>query len=395
MRQSLRYALKKLGTIENAVEIGVREGLNAEVLLRAGVKKLYLVDNYPEYEETWNDDGKSKPYRKKIDRKFQDGCKQAMLNRLKDYNGQKEFIELSSIEASNQFAKHSLDYVYIDGDHSYEAVMKDLEAWHCKVKSDGVLAGHDFREDTFPGVVKAVMEFANKYNYKVVKSIDGDWWLKEKPMMIVSYIYENGIKPYAKMRDVLTTSLTKFGYTYKIVPVSNDVAGYFVTEQRQYGISGKGRPNFLRNMLNEYPENNLIWIDLDCEMVQPVDNVLSGCDVAVTIRRKEDRQYGQRKFFESFVNTGVMFFRNNENARKFLSLWEDNFTKEECDQDGVNKLLLNYSKLEDYCEVIDIDGIRIKTLPAEVYNFFYFGDNQEKAKILHYKGFHYKGDIKR
>lgn len=50
---------------------------------------------------------------------------------------------------------YSVDLVFIDADHEYEAVRQDVEAWkpHCH----GILCGHDYSRQ-FPGVVKAVDE---------------------------------------------------------------------------------------------------------------------------------------------------------------------------------------------------------------------------------------------
>ena len=54
----------------------------------------------------------------------------------------------------------SLDFVYVDGDHRYEAVLADLKGWLKKLRAGGVMAGHDW---SFPAVKKALAEvFLNK-----------------------------------------------------------------------------------------------------------------------------------------------------------------------------------------------------------------------------------------
>lgn len=50
-----------------------------------------------------------------------------------------------SREAALEVADRSLDFVYVDGNHVYEAVLEDLEAWAPKVKPGGFVAGHDYR----------------------------------------------------------------------------------------------------------------------------------------------------------------------------------------------------------------------------------------------------------
>ena len=53
------------------------------------------------------------------------------------------------------------DFVYIDGNHDYEFVLKDLETWFTKVKPGGIIFGDDYLRPY--GVSKAVNEFSFKY----------------------------------------------------------------------------------------------------------------------------------------------------------------------------------------------------------------------------------------
>jgi predicted O-methyltransferase YrrM len=55
-----------------------------------------------------------------------------------------------SVAAAEDFADDSLDFVFIDATHTYDAVSRDLSAWWPKVKAGGLLAGHDYIH--FPGV---------------------------------------------------------------------------------------------------------------------------------------------------------------------------------------------------------------------------------------------------
>jgi len=53
----------------------------------------------------------------------------------------------------------SLKFVFIDADHSLEVVAAQIAAWWPKVKSGGILAGHDYNESNFPDVKTAVDDF--------------------------------------------------------------------------------------------------------------------------------------------------------------------------------------------------------------------------------------------
>lgn len=67
-------------------------------------------------------------------------------------------LEMDSLEACQEFADESLDYVFIDADHEYLPVLKDIRAWLPKVKFGGYLMGHDYKSDYNLGVVFAVNE---------------------------------------------------------------------------------------------------------------------------------------------------------------------------------------------------------------------------------------------
>ena len=61
-----------------------------------------------------------------------------------------KFIKIvigSSESAVKDFANESIDFIYIDADHSYDAVKKDIEMWFPKVKRGGYMAFHDYSED--------------------------------------------------------------------------------------------------------------------------------------------------------------------------------------------------------------------------------------------------------
>lgn len=69
-----------------------------------------------------------------------------------------------------------LDLVFIDGNHSYASVTTDLSLWTPKVRKGGVIAGHDYHKETWPGVVKAVDEFFK--NDTVVLGHDSIWMVR-------------------------------------------------------------------------------------------------------------------------------------------------------------------------------------------------------------------------
>ena len=68
-------------------------------------------------------------------------------------------IKGMSTDVAKTIPDASLDFVYIDGDHDYEAAKADIEAWTPKVRVGGIVSGHDYQ---LPDVRKAVDEVAKK-----------------------------------------------------------------------------------------------------------------------------------------------------------------------------------------------------------------------------------------
>lgn len=88
------------------------------------------------------------------------------------------FIEFDTAHAAGLYDNETVDFVFIDADHSYEGVMRDIKAWWPKVKSGGTFAGHDY-EKGWPGVVKAVNEFAKSVG--LTFTVLGTSWVMGKP----------------------------------------------------------------------------------------------------------------------------------------------------------------------------------------------------------------------
>lgn len=69
----------------------------------------------------------------------------------------------------------SLDFVFIDADHSAAAVAGDITYWRPKVRPGGWLGGHDYHARKFPGVVTAVNERFAKRHHTMPGTIWGVW----------------------------------------------------------------------------------------------------------------------------------------------------------------------------------------------------------------------------
>lgn len=77
----------------------------------------------------------------------------------------------ASLDAATTFADASLDWVYIDGDHAYDGVMADLNAWAPKVRRGGFLAGDDYVSDRGTWLERLIARFA-WYHDDVARAVD-------------------------------------------------------------------------------------------------------------------------------------------------------------------------------------------------------------------------------
>ena len=82
-----------------------------------------------------------------------------------------------SYEAANNFDDGSVNFCYVDADHSYEGVTKDLEAWWPKIKKGCYFGGDDYTKG-WPGVQHAVNDFFGNKGIKVKRV--GRCWLVVK-----------------------------------------------------------------------------------------------------------------------------------------------------------------------------------------------------------------------
>lgn len=73
-------------------------------------------------------------------------------------------IRLTSTQASLLYDDNSLDFVFIDADHTPEGIRGDLRCWYPKVKSGGVIAGHDY---DYPAITEALKIFLENKKYEV------------------------------------------------------------------------------------------------------------------------------------------------------------------------------------------------------------------------------------
>lgn len=174
--------LQRLNGAENVrgVEVGTFAGDLAHRLL-AGKDTLTLtmVDPYAAAVEAspWSETG---DFHAHMTQDEHDACFAKASERLAVFADRAVLLRMPSTTAAPLFEDGSQDFVFIDGDHSYEGVCADLTAWAPKVRIGGWLCGHDYKNTQvpFPGVERAVDEYAEAIGLPVELGDNFTWFIR-------------------------------------------------------------------------------------------------------------------------------------------------------------------------------------------------------------------------
>jgi len=201
-------------------------------------------------------------------------------------------------------------------------------------------------------------------------------------MRIISAVFDTPERGYQRMIDNMKRSAEARGYEVSVFRLSKDPMDEF-RSGNDYRVNCFFKPHVVLNAL-ESLEEDVAWLDGDCLVRERFDDMLHGCDVAVTLRRFQPNTL--RDVYDGYVNAGVMAFRNNAATRRLIEAWIAELPNGRADQDALNRVLLGYTDMNRYGEVVDVGGCLVRLLPCDVYNFFYFPEDHSGAKILHVKG---------
>jgi hypothetical protein len=198
-RENFPHLLNNMGLNGSGVELGTFKGQFSKIILDNWGGSLFMVDVWrPLSQEEYDDQSNHANH--------SDAYSVAMEN-TREHAERAHMLRCKGEIAANLFTDESLDFAYIDANHTYEAVLDDIALWYPKVKSGGILAGHDYVKlkydesvkniplmlwnDETPdesyyagmfGVNPAVDEFVKKEGYElnVTDEFLGTWWIIKK-----------------------------------------------------------------------------------------------------------------------------------------------------------------------------------------------------------------------
>lgn len=184
-RLLIKILLENLPQTENGwtgVEIGVFRGATSAHLLRAFPNLfLYMIDPWDEYDP-------DSAYYKSGDRcsRFninQQSENQRLAEKATEFSlPRRSILRLPSRIGAERLGGRSFEFVFIDGDHTYEAVSEDIDLWWPKVRTGCLLVGHDYNHPRNAtgkfGVNRAVNEFVESEGLEL-NVVGTCWWVRK------------------------------------------------------------------------------------------------------------------------------------------------------------------------------------------------------------------------
>jgi len=137
----------------HGAEVGVEQGRYSQRLCeRIPNLKLLAVDAWLAYGG----------YRDHVSQEKLDGFYADTVNRLAPYDP--DIRRGLSVNVASTIPNGSLDFVYIDGNHTLPYVIADIAAWAPKVRKGGIVAGHDYGRRSVGHVAEGVQAWTAAYD---------------------------------------------------------------------------------------------------------------------------------------------------------------------------------------------------------------------------------------
>ncbi len=156
------FLIERLPKNSYGAEIGVWKGEFAKSLVSSlKPKMLYLIDPWVfinEYPDRWYG-GSSAKQQEDMDLIYSN------VDDMFSNNKNVKILKILSEEIPNYIKPDSLDWTYIDGNHSYEFVLKDLNMSFDIVKEGGLITGDDLAPNN--GVERAIKDFFKEKGNKI------------------------------------------------------------------------------------------------------------------------------------------------------------------------------------------------------------------------------------
>lgn len=344
------------------VEVGVNRGDTSKILLELNPELfLYMVDR-------WTAPVEGDPHLKSgsvfatMSQQEYERRRTASYNVASLFPGRAEIKDGNSLDMAKTFEKASVDFVFIDADHSYEGCLADIKAWLPKIKAGGFICGHDYGSATFPGVKKAVDECFDRITVG-----DDKVWVADVNTLIrstkhtVCFDYDG----QTLYRDMLKTMVTN-DPSIEVMEIDSPKIVKSLTDPNIQGLQSNYEKTLKwLELLEGTKKHNIILLDCDLLILRSLEHIFKeDFDIVFTKRDREDNEP---------INTGVVWVKKSKKVLEFFrglsavckGMMEDKelHSKYREKWKGIMQAALGYMIENNLTE-----GLNIKYVPCKYYN---------------------------
>ncbi len=320
--------------------LGDRPIRGAEVGTLRGNTSRHLLDKHPALFllmiDTWERPAPSSAYAASGDSAARQSASQQFANMSMAYQqtafaeDRRDILRCSADEAVGLVPEQSLDFAFIDADHTFDQVRNDIQNWWPKIRNGGILSGHDYNSPKDRsghwGVKKAVDEFAAHMQLDVVEHGCNVWSIQKNmtparlreddrsPEPVVVRLL-SGLPPDSpvaveKIKTALTSEWSRSDALHVVANAEYrpllDASGVQhvidlterLQDERPNCLARDIRPWLIRRVLDSHRE--LLCVDIGCRVRQQPD-----ADMWNRLRSKGGR------FDGDFQATGVSYRRRS------------------------------------------------------------------------------------
>ena len=166
-------------------EVGVSMGWTSERLLREFPTLLLWMIDWWDCPANGSDYAKSGDSHAHLRREQQAEHRWTAEQRTLFAKERRRIMASDSVAAADRLVGGTLDFAFIDGDHTHSGVLRDCRAYWPKVRTGGLIAGHDFchprdRRGLW-GVGRAAQEFCLEAGVELQGDEKATLWWAWKP----------------------------------------------------------------------------------------------------------------------------------------------------------------------------------------------------------------------
>lgn len=331
--------LSRLGANPVGAEIGVFRGsLSRRLLVRPDLR-LYMVDSWGEYRDGYAESGD-----------FVAGLSQAELAEAKEaaehhtrFAGDRRTIVHSDSGAAARGRRDgTLDFVFVDADHTYSGASRDIQAWAPKLKPGGLLCGHDYDRPDLPnvqwGVKQAVDEFAEASGLTVELGGDHTWFIRMPgPLPEPSTTYDHivfacvkfGKKYGAEYVNILADMVARnCELPFRFLCYTDDGAGLLEEVEVHplpVGYDGWWNKLWLFSKDATPPKARIVFLDLDVIVTGPLEPLVMTEGIAAD-------------WLQGGYNSSVMVWDHGEHNDAWQLIKPSDMARLHGDQDWLTEL---------------------------------------------------------